>query len=190
MADQNPADQQQEIAAALQRAQNVFARRPEAAEHDDSTGTARWAGGLRVATSHPNGKQVYTDMPSEFGGGGAEVTPGWMVRAGLASCTATTILMTAATQGIALDALEVQAHSRSDSRGMLGMVEADGSLVYPGPHGYQMVVRIAAQGVAPERLRTLVEDSQRMAPMMSAVQDALPVVVRIEAGALNPAKVA
>jgi uncharacterized OsmC-like protein len=130
--------------------------------------------------SHSSGHQVLTDMPTELGGSGDQVSGGWLVRAGLASCTATRIAMAAASAGIELAALEVQASSRSDTRGLLGMADADGAPVYPGPHDMQMLVRISAHAVSPERLRALVEDSQRASPMLSALQDAVPVALRIE----------
>jgi uncharacterized OsmC-like protein len=171
-----------DVAAALQRAEAVLRRRPAAGLHDDATGTARWDGGTRIVASHASGHQILTDMPSEFGGSGDQVSPGWLVRAGLASCTATCIAMAAAKQGVALDTLEVRVSSRSDARGFLGMAEADGALVYPGPHDMQMLVRISARGVPPERLRALVEEGRRTSPMQHAIQDAVPVVVQIETG--------
>ena len=173
----------QDLAAALRRTESVLRRRPSAGLHDDATGVARWVGGTRTLASHANGHEVVTDMPTELGGSGDRVSPGWMVRAGVASCTATRIAMAAASEGIELDSLEVRASSRSDTRGLLGMAEADGARVYPGPHDMQMVVRISARGVPPERLRALVDESQRSSPMLSALQDAVPVALQIEIGA-------
>ena len=88
--------------------------------------------------------------------------------------------MTAAAEGIALKTLEVRVSSRSDTRGLLGMKDADGEPVYAGPCDMQLLVRISAHAVSPERLRALVEDSQRTSPMLSALQDAVPVALRIE----------
>ena len=76
----------QDIAAALQRVEAVLTRRPEAGVHDDSPAAARWQGGTRVVASHANGTEVASDMPGEFGGTGDLITPGWLFRAGLASC--------------------------------------------------------------------------------------------------------
>lgn len=173
----------QDVAAALARATRILQRRPSAGLSDDATGTARWSGGTRVVTSHANGREVPTDMPRELGGSGDQVSPGWMVRAGVAACTATAIAMAAASEGIALDALEVQVSSRSDTRGLLGMTEADGTPVYPGPLDMQMVVRIAARGVPAERLRALVDAAQRRSPMTSVVEDAKPLPLHVEVGA-------
>lgn len=167
------------IASALRRVESVLQRRPEAGLHDDAPATARWQGGTRIVASHANGTQVPSDMPSEFGGTGDQVTPGWMFRAGLASCAATSIVMVAAAEGVALDLLEVQAHSRSDTRGLMGMADATGTPVYAGPGEMQLQVRIAARGVAPERLRALVETGCGRSPIPNAVQRATPLQLHI-----------
>lgn len=170
----------QDIAAAMQRVEAALRRRPELSLHDDDPAAARWEGGMRVVASHANGTQMLTDMPGEIGGSGDQVTPGWLFRAGLASCAATRIAMGAAAEGIALATLEVLASSRSDTRGLLGMPDADGETVGAGPCDVQLLVRISAHGVSPERLRALVEDSHRCSPVSCAVQEAVPVALRIE----------
>lgn len=170
----------QTIAAAMQRVESVFQRRPEAALEDDTPATAHWESGMRVVSRHPNGTQVLTDMPSEIGGSGDQVTPGWLLRAALASCAATRIAMAAAAAGIELTTLEVAASSRSDARGLLGMANADGQPVPAGPRDVLLAVRIAAQGVAAERLRALVEQSHGCSPVTAAHQAAVPVALRIE----------
>jgi hypothetical protein len=113
-----------DIAAAVQRVESVLKRRPAAGIHDDAPATARWQTGMRVVASHANGTQMLTDMPTELGGSGDQVTPGWLFRAGLASCCATRIAMGAAAAGIELAMLEVLASSRSDTRGLFGMADA------------------------------------------------------------------
>jgi uncharacterized OsmC-like protein len=171
-----------DIATAMQRAERAFTRRPEAGVHDDAPALARWQGGARFVASHPGGHQVPTDMPTELGGGGSAVTPGWLFRAGLASCAATSIAMSAAAAGIALEVLEVRASSRSDTRGLLGMAEADGTAVYAGPHDMQLQVRIVAHAVPPERLRRLVQDAVGRSPVPSVLPNATPLTLHIDAG--------
>jgi len=170
----------QDIAAALQRVESVLRRRPGAGLHDDAPATAHWKGGTRIVATHDNGKQVLTDMPAELGGSGDQVSPGWLLRAGFASCTATCIAMAAAAEGIELLDLEVQARSRSDTRGMLGLPDAAGEPVYAGPGNVQINVRISAQGVSAQRLRDLAEKSYRNSPVARALLDAVPVTLRIE----------
>ncbi|HXC09484.1 MAG TPA: OsmC family protein [Steroidobacteraceae bacterium] len=170
----------QDIAAAVQRVESVLQRRPATGIHDDAPAIAHWQTDLRVVASHANGTQVLTDMPTELGGSGDKVTPGWLFRAGLASCLATCIAMDAAAGGIELTALDVLATSSSDLRGLFGMVDSTGAPVAAGPREIQIRVRIGAAGVSAERLRLLVEDSNRCSPVSAAARDAVPVALRIE----------
>jgi len=170
----------QQIAAAMQRVESVLKRRPEVGLHDDAPATARWESGTRVVSSHANGTRLVTDMPTELGGSGEQVTPGWLFRAGLASCLATRIAMGAAVAGFELAMLEVLASSRSDARGIFGMSEASGEPVCAGPRDIQVLVRIAAPGVSPERLRILIEESNRCSPVSAAARDEVPMTLCIE----------
>jgi len=144
---------------------------------------ARWQGGTRIVASHANGTQMQTDMPGELGGSGDQVTPGWLFRAGVASCATTAIALKAAAQGIELGALEVRVTSRSDTRGLLGMADERGQPVGAGPGDITMSLRIAAPGVAAERLRALVEDGCRCSPIPNAVERATQIALRIDVDA-------
>ncbi len=57
---------------------------------------------------------------------------------------------------------------------------ANGARVSAAPGALQLHVRIAADGVAPERLRALVEQGIRCSPIPGAVQQALPLAVHID----------
>jgi uncharacterized OsmC-like protein len=173
---------EQALAAAIQRTQKVLQRRPALGIHVDTPATAQWRGGTRVLSSHANGTQIFSDMPVEVGGSGDQVTPGWLLRAGLAACATTRIAMGAATAGIGLSALEVTATSRSDTRGLLGMTGAQGEPIGAGPMDVDLCVRISAPGVSTERLRALVEESCRCSPVPAALRNAIPVALRIEVG--------
>ena len=168
------------IGHAVRRARSVFERKPEAALHDDASATARWQGGARVVTAHADGTQLSTDLPVELGGSGDQVTPGWLFRAGLASCAATSIVLAAAADGVELATLEVHVASRSDARGLLGMRGADGRWVDAGPTDLQLQVRVRAAGVAVDRLRELVEQALRCSPVPSLVRQATPLALRLE----------
>ena len=169
-----------DIAAAVQRVESVLKRRPAAGIHDDTPAMARWQTGLRVVACHANGTQMFTDMPAELGGSGDQVTPGWLLRAGLASCFATRIAMQAAVAGIELSLLEVLASSRSDTRGVFGLADVSGAPVGAGPRDVQLLVKIAAPGASAEDLQNLVEDSNRVSPVSAALRDAVSVALRIE----------
>jgi len=170
----------QDIALAMQRTERVLRRRPEIGIHDDAPATARWDGGTRIVASHHNGMQVTTDMPSDIGGSGDQVTPGWMFRASIASCAATCIAMAAAARGIELKSLELLATSRSDTRGLLGMSDDDGEPVNAALDDLQLHVRISAPGVSPESLRALVEEGYRFSPVPCAVQQSPRIDLRID----------
>lgn len=170
----------QYVADAMERVEVVLRRRPDMGLHDDAPATARWRGSTRIVTSHANGIEIPTDMPGELGGTGDQVTPGWLMRAGLAACTATRIAMGAAAAGIELTTLELRASSRSDTRGLLGMAESDGTVVGAGPRDVQLHVTIAANGVPAEKLRELVEESHGCSPVPCAMQDETPVALHIE----------
>jgi organic hydroperoxide reductase OsmC/OhrA len=149
--------------------------------HPEAPATARWSGGTRIVASHANGASITTDMPEELGGTGndVEVTPGWLFRAGFASCAATCIAMGAAARGIELASLEVTAKSRSDLRGLFGMSDADGTPVPAGPRDVELIVRIRAPGVDRDRLRAMVEERYRCSPIASAVANSMPVDLSI-----------
>ena len=169
-----------DIAAALQRVDAVLRRRPAHGLGDDAPAAARWQGGLRVVSRHADGTEFATDMPTELGGGGGEPTPGWLYRAGIASCATTTLVMQAASQGIALTAVEVSAHSHSDARGMFGIDDAHGAPVPARPLGIRLHVRIAAPGVAPERLRACVEAACLLSPVPDAARHGVPMTIDVD----------
>lgn len=172
---------QEEVSAALLRAQSVYLKRPQAAVHDDAPATATWQGGLRLQTQHPNGTQLSSDMPAEFGGSGDRITPGWLFRAGLSACAATSIAMTAAIRQVVLARLEVRVDSTSDSRGLLGVPAPDGQPVFAGPLELRLHVTIEAQGVAAGELRALVDEGLANSPVPSATRRAMDLQVQIDA---------
>jgi uncharacterized OsmC-like protein len=169
-----------DLATAMERVQSVLTRRPETGLHDDAPAAVRWCGDTRMVARHPGGLQFETDMPTELGGTGDRVTPGWMMRAGLAACTATVVAMKAAARGIPLTTLEVDVGSRSDARGLLGMTDDDGTPVDAGSRDVTMHVRLCAPGVPAERLRALVDESCRCSPILRVLSDGADVALRVD----------
>ncbi|HEY3849879.1 MAG TPA: OsmC family protein [Steroidobacteraceae bacterium] len=170
----------QHILKAMQRVRAALARHPGAGIHADEPAAARWDEGMRVVTRHANGTQIATDMPAELGGEGNQVSPGWLLRAGLASCLATRIAMEAAVAGICLTRLEVIARSTSDARGLLGMTDDGGERVTPAPGEVQLEVRLGATDVARERLRAMIDSSFRCSPVSAALERAVPVGLHVD----------
>ena len=168
------------ISKAVERVRDLLTRRPEAGIHIDEPAIARWESGLRVVCAHANGTRISTDLPAQLGGTGDQVTPGWLLRSGLASCLATRIAIEAVVAGIVLSRLEVAAESTSDARGPLGMRTAAGDRITPGPSEVRLHVRIGAPGVARERLQAMVEKSHRCSPVSAAVASPVPIIVSTE----------
>jgi uncharacterized OsmC-like protein len=176
-----------DIAAAIARVNAVLRKRPTAGIVDDSPAVSAWQGGTRVLTRYAGGAQAVTDMPAELGGSGDQPTPGWLLRAALASCAVTRIAMSAAEAGIELHTLQASAHSRSDARGLLGIPDADGSALFVGPGDMTMRVQIGAHGVAPERLRALVDQAIALAPVSQVLARPVAVALEVEVSPAVPA---
>jgi uncharacterized OsmC-like protein len=158
------------IRESLLRARDAFRRKSAAARGQDSAALAVWQGGLATCVVHPLVTQLRTDMPAALGGDAAAPPPGWYFRAGLASCMATSIAMEAALRGIALSRLEVQAHSESDARGMLGSAD-----VPPGPLRFWLDIVLESPEAADDALRALVDAADARSPMTNALRRSLEV---------------
>jgi uncharacterized OsmC-like protein len=139
-------------------------------------------GGARVVARDPGGREVATDVPAALGGENTDVSPGWLVRAGIANCLATCIVLLAAKARIELDRLEVDVASRSDVRGILGIAGEDGAPVWPGPRDLEMTVRIASRAASAEQLRGLVDAARTVSPVQATIEQATPIGIRVEVG--------
>jgi uncharacterized OsmC-like protein len=170
----------QQIETAVKRVIAAFQRRPDIGVHVDPPAVARWNSGTRITVRHTDGMEVVTDMPVELGGTGDLVTPGWLFRAGVASCAATSITLAVASAGIDLTTLEVHVGSRSDARGLLGMLESNGEPVYAGPFDVEMHVTIAANGATPMAIESLVTDCLKHSPVPNALTTATPFALHVK----------
>lgn len=160
--------------AALERARRLFLEKPAAAKKPNAMATAVWRDGLRCEVAGPAGEKVSTDMPEPMGGGGAACNPGWLLRAGMASCTATAIAMRAAMAGIELRLLEVNVQSESDARGLVGI---DGVPTALG--GMRMSIRIGADGVDEATLRELATWGESTSPVSCTLRERPPVALEV-----------
>lgn len=167
------------IRDALHRVCTTFAQKPRLALQPDTPARAVWTGGLAMQVTHPDGHAIATDMPEVIGGTGAAASPGWLMRGGLAACTATVLAMRAEQLGIRLTRLEITVDSRSDARGMLGLDES----VPAGPLDLDMEVEIAAEGQSEQALAELVAWADAHSPVGSALRRALDLRVRVKAPA-------
>jgi len=155
---------------------SYFSQHPEKARGPDPKAVAVVEQGLRCRVEGANGAMLVTDMPKGVGGAATAPTPGWFLRAALASCDATMIAMRAAQLGVTLSSLEVTVESESDNRGLLGLAGAE----FPGPLAVRIVVRLGAEGVPAEQLRQIVKWAEEHSPVGDAVRRAIPSAVDIE----------
>lgn len=168
------------IANAMSRARKVFQRRPDIALAEDAMASAVWAGGLKSTVSFQGHTHVETDMPAELGGGRAGVPPGWLFRAGIASCALTSIVMSACEKGIVISSIEVRVCSKSDARGLLGMEDASMGAVFPGPQEVRIEVDIKADDIPQQDLHSLVHLGLERSPMQAAMRQPPPCVVMVD----------
>lgn len=164
------------IRASIDKAVGFLSEHPDEARYTDSFARASLGESLRVEVEGPDGEHLVTDMPGGVGGGGEEPSPGWLFRAAIASCVASTIGMEAAREGVALSRLEVEVDGESDDRGILGM----DSTVPAGPLSVEIRIRAAAEDAAGERLREILERGALRCPVCDATKRAVDVSLEIE----------
>jgi uncharacterized OsmC-like protein len=154
------------VRESLERLHGVFLERPAAAKKSNPPASATWQDALRCEVTGPHGERMITDMPPAMGGDGTGPNPGWLLRASMASCTATTIAMRAARLGIALSSLKVTVHSETDARGMVGI---DG--VSTALSGLRMSIEIGAEDVPDQQLRDLAEISEAQSTVSCTLRE-------------------
>lgn len=165
------------IRSAIETASSHLIEHPEAARGPDKPAVAVHEEGLRVRVEGPTG-DLSTDMPPSVGGGATAPTPGWLLRAALASCDATAIAMEAAREGIELTDLSVTVESESDFRGVLGVDDS----VQPGPLSVRISIRLSADNATEEQLREIAERAESRSPVGDAIARAVSVTTEIEVG--------
>lgn len=171
MADQDA------IREAIAGATAYLGENPGDAVATDSLATATLLDGLRVEVGDPDGRSIVTDMVTSVGGEDSGPSPGWLLRAALASCDATLIAMHAASAGIELSELRVEVDSTSNDLGILGIDES----VRPGP--LDMSARVHIAGDADEEtLRALVEQAVLRCPVTDAIANPVELTLDVTVG--------
>jgi uncharacterized OsmC-like protein len=164
------------IAEAVAGATRYLTDHPEEARYRDSTVVARLVQGLRVEVRSADGSSLQTDMPKGIGGTETAPSPGWLLRAAIASCVASLIGIRAAVLGWELGSVEVSVDSESDDRGILGMADD----VPAGPLSTRISVAIAAAGRPANEVEALVQWAVDHCPSSEALRRAVPLEVVIE----------
>src|SRR5262245_49821666 len=88
------------VRESLERLYRVFLERPAAAKMLNPTASVRWLDGMQCDVTGHQEEMAMTVVPTAMGGCGAGASPGWLLRASMASCPATAIAMRAARLGI------------------------------------------------------------------------------------------
>jgi uncharacterized OsmC-like protein len=153
-----------------------YTEHPDKARSPDKPATAVIEEGLRCRVEWAGGATIISDMPKGLGGSATAPTPGWLSRAALATCDATTIALRAAQLGVSLTTLEVTVESVSDDRGLLGMDDS----IPAGLLNARIRVRIGAEGASPERLREIIEWAEIHSPVGDTVRRAVPCKMEVE----------
>lgn len=164
------------IATAMQRVRDFYTRHPEEAVSTDSAARAVLGDHLRVRVDGPHGWVLETGMATAVGGDGSAPSPGWVLRAALASCDAVLVAMQCAEEGVPLAELETEVVGESDDRGLLGMGDAPA-----GPLRMRTRIRavVAGDGLPEAEFARLVERALRRSPVADAVRRAVPVEVEV-----------
>lgn len=162
------------IRSAIETAAGHLSEHPEAGAGTDAAATAVLEEGLRFRVAGPKG-DVITDMSKMVGGGATAPTPGWLLRAALASCDATAVAMEAARDGVELTDLTVTVESESDFRGVLGVDDS----VRPGPLAVRVRIRLAAGNATEDQLREIVQRAESRSPVGDAVGRAVSITTEV-----------
>jgi uncharacterized OsmC-like protein len=165
------------IRTAIEKASGYLSEHPDKATDTDAAATAVREEGLRFRVDGPKG-ELTSDMSESVGGGASAPTPGWLLRAALASCDATLVAMEAARDGIELTDLTVSVESDSDFRGVLGV---NGS-VNPGPLAVRVRVELAAPDATEDQLREIVRRAELHSPVRDALVRAVPMTTEVVTG--------
>jgi uncharacterized OsmC-like protein len=166
------------IRESMEKVAAAIAAEPHKARARNAPATASYAGGLQFSIGGPNGEKCDTDMPKGVGGTASAPPPGWMLRAALASCTGTVIVMRAAKLGVKLDKLDVTVESESDNRGMLGLDDR----VSAALSGFRTRVFIRAENAAPAELEAIVRWADAHSPVGCTLRHVLSSDIEVDAG--------
>jgi uncharacterized OsmC-like protein len=165
----------QHIRDALDKLDAAIAADPQKARAKHAGATAALAGGLKFTVTGPHGEKLETDMAKGVGGEASGPSPGWALRAALASCTGTVIALRAAKLGLVLDRLEVNVDSDGDLRGMIGSDDT----VSAALTGLRMRVAIDAKNASRGELEELVRWADAHSPVACTLRAAMPVSVSV-----------
>ena len=165
-----------DVRNSIERTISCLAANPTKAIHKDPPVTAALESGLKVRVTGRNGEEATTDMPPSIGGEGFAPSPGWLMKAALATCTAAVIATKAALDGLELSILEILIESETDIRGLVFVDES----IKAGPLTLRTKVRIGSKGIAEEKLHEIVKWAAVNSWVGNALCRAVPIKTEVE----------
>ncbi len=168
------------IKRALIRLEDAVRRRPGFG-HSTGTSTSTLVDGLRCVTQDGD-HQVWTDLPPALGGEGTGPTPSILLRAALGSCVAMGYRLRAARRSVAVDTIRVEVETDFAVAGMLN----------PGsdlPSGFiEIRYRVEIDGPTPAQTDRLVDEGDRLSPVLDAVTRANRVIRLSSSSSTTPSE--
>ena len=162
------------IQEAMLSVESYFRDKASPGPQADVAATAVVESGLKCRIESPDGKMVYSDMPAGVGGDASANSPGWLMRAAVASCDATLLTMRAARLGLELDRVEVRVEAMSDGRGMF-LDEG----ISAGSSEMRICFRVAASELSENEIRELVDWTVAHSPVGTDIARAVDVKIEI-----------
>lgn len=167
---------QQDIRAGIRRAREYLRNLPALARYHDTPARATIERDLLVRVSGPDG--MPDGMVAGIGDSAAVPSPGWYLRAALASSVAMFIAMRAAEREVTIEGLEVLVEAESDDRGALGM----SSEIPAGPLEMTIVVRYASCDKDEATAREVIDWAVMHSTVRDAIAREVPLSVAVEHG--------
>jgi uncharacterized OsmC-like protein len=163
------------IGKAVRKVESYLQSQSSPGPQADVPANATIEDGLRCRIEAPDGSAIYTDMPRSVGGSATANSPGWHLRAALASCDATLLAMRAARLGLKLDSIGVRVEATSDGRGMF----LDEN-ISPGSADMRLTFKIGASDVSTEQIKELVDWVEQHSPVAADITRAVELQSDIE----------
>ena len=164
------------IKESVEQLNEVLRANPNEGRGLDSVATATLDEGIRTRVEGPNDWSITTDQAEEIGGDLTAPSPGWYMRASLASCDLVGLRIRAARVGIDLTDVEVTVKSESDARGLFGVDDS----VPARPSNVRLHFKLSASNAGPERLKELVEWTEAHSFVGQAIREPVPMERSVE----------
>jgi uncharacterized OsmC-like protein len=168
---------QQDIKAGIERAREYLHTLPELARYHDTPARATVERDLLVRVAGPDG--MPKEMLAGIGDSASVPSPGWYLRAALASSVAMFVAMRAAELTARIDGLEVLVEAESDDRGALGM----SSEIPAGPIEMTIIIRYAASDRDEAATRQIIDWAVMHSTVRDAIAREVPLSVAVERAA-------